>query len=168
MSRFASAIAAAIASTLALSLPAVLAACGTVTGLSDEYTFSDDASADGGGAADAASTDAASVDSAVLDATSTSCNANQAAALATELTSTDGAPPCKLCLQQQCCQPTLACLSGAAGSECKNRLECELKCTNKTSLPDRLQCVQQCEANHDMTPAFGRIVACQCTSCGFQ
>lgn len=169
----------AACSTIGIALlapPALLAACGQITGLSDDYQFDlveSGTAADGAldGSTEAAPGDAGPDvrDGASPDATN-SCTAVETAAATQRLGAYGGTPACKACLAPACCDDVAAC---ADDGECSRVLGCKLDCTARPS-PDRQQCFERCNNVGGPVPALYTsgmgacaIAACKQT-CAFQ
>jgi len=153
----------------ALALPAVLAvaACGQVTGLSDDYTYDLEggAATGDGGAADGATTDATTGDGATdagADATN-KCSTNQTVKAAQKLQNYNGTQLCKTCLAGSCCNDVDTC---SANSDCNHVFSCKLDCTEK-SLSERSQCFKSCTVSGGGTgPVYqSTIGACAPAAC---
>lgn len=141
-------------------------ACGTLTGLSDDYTFDlavqpgvEGGSADGSTASDGSSPPDASFDAGM-------CTATQAESTNNYLSGASGSSDCKSCLQTSCCVPVAQCVTGSGN--CKNRLDCNLKCTEQGGNA-RQTCLNQCQATVPTgSAAYVDVTRCQCQSrCGF-
>jgi hypothetical protein len=157
------------AAALALTACIPLAACGQVTGLSDDYTYDLEGGAAGatdGGAAEGAVTDAKSGDSS--DA-ATKCSPSQTTAASSRLAPSKGTAICKSCLASSCCTDVTTC---AANGDCEQVLTCKLECTEKTG-QDRTQCFRSCTVsggpNGMYTTTVGTCAQAACTmECGLQ
>jgi hypothetical protein len=126
----------------------VLAACGMVTGLSDDYKYNLDAAssstADGGG------TDGSSVTDAAPDTgvDAGRCTAQQISSAETGLNSHGGdklSSACESCLVATCCTQIAACLQS---SPCTSVLECVMQCQDNSSVQGRQVCVDQCKSGN--------------------
>jgi len=130
----------------ALTLPAVLAlaACGQVTGLSDDYQYDLEggAAATTDGSVDGAKTDSATRDGATdagVDATN-KCSAGQTLKASQKMEGLNGSQLCKTCLAGSCCNDVDTCSSNA---DCNHVFSCKLDCTEK-SAAERTQCFKSC------------------------
>jgi hypothetical protein len=164
-----------IASVLAA---AAVAACGTITGLSDDYKYdlADGASSGGDGstpdgAGDGASGDAGSDALPSFDAGGT-CNPSQANNFHDYVNGLPGNAECKACIAaSQCCLTVAAC-QAAGGGNCKNRFECDLECTAQQSAPQRLTCLNTTCPTQDPTTSTTWVNVARCvnqdcsTKCG--
>ena len=149
------------------------AACGQITGLSDDYRFD---LVDGGGATPSdgaifdAAADAASVDAAVdardggasADAANI-CTPAETATAAQQLATYRGTRVCKACLAPACCDDVVTC---AQSNECSRVLGCKLDCTSRP-VADRQQCFDRCSNVGGGVPALYTtgMGACAATSC---
>jgi hypothetical protein len=161
--------------TLAVPVALAVAACGQVTGLSDDYTYDLEA---GAAAADGATTDAAKADGATgdgatdagVDATN-KCTTAQTVATAKKLNNGfNGTQLCKTCLATSCCSDVDTC---TANGDCNHVLGCKLDCTEKQAA-ERNACFKMCTlAGNTQSTVFQSTVApcaaAACTSqCGLQ
>ncbi len=158
------------------------AACGQVTGLSNDYVF--DLQEDGGGSAtaDAKADTAATGDGAMTDGATDSavgvdaatCSSAQAGNTELRLTQFNGSTACKTCLADDCCMDVDSCLNV---SECRRALQCRLDCTTMAGT-DRHSCFQTCNSNTggnttpmSYTSGVGACAVSKCsaiTACAFQ
>lgn len=144
---------------IALALPAVLAlaACGQVTGLSDDYQYD---LVDGGtspeGAADGAATDGPAAADAAKQ-----CTPAQTLSAAKRLNQDNGTQLCKTCLASSCCIDVDTC---AANNECSRLLSCKVDCTEKTGA-DRTQCLKSCNSNSTSALFNAGVGACAAAAC---
>ena len=137
---------------VALAALATLGACGQITRLSDDYTFTDDAGA-GATPSDAAADRVTATDSAVEGGGGDGgpkCSAQQQSDTAKVLENagaTTSFPPtvCQTCLQAQCCTEIVDCSKASGGSNCKDQLSCVIKCQEK-GVGERAACVNACNA----------------------
>ncbi len=151
-----------------------LAACGQVTGLSNDYVF--DLQQDGGGIAPDAKGDGASgITDAPVDvvadvateaaAEAGKCSASDKTMAEEHLSQDTGSMPCKDCLATECCTEVDTC-SGTG--DCRKALACRLDCTTKAGL-DRHTCLQICNSNTggNTTPTSytNGVGACAASSC---
>lgn len=144
---------------------ALVAACGTITGLSDDFTFdggeggASAGDAGGDGSADAgADTGGGRDGSADAKADAGKCNASQAgqALLAMQGTGTE---PCRTCLAQSCCTDVTSC-----HNDCGSRLQCDLDCTTKGG--GRTNCMDSCANDKPSTTFESGLLGCATASCG--
>jgi hypothetical protein len=155
------------------ALPSLLAmaACGQVTGLSNDYQFDlvDDggSSATGDASGDATASDASSSTDARVDAADAApkCSTAQTTLANTRLSQFSGTPACKSCLATSCCTDIEPCTSA---SECKRVLSCRLDCTTKAA-DQRPDCYSNC-SNGNAPPALYTqgVGACSTASCKTQ
>lgn len=145
-----------------------LAACGQITGLSDDYDF--DLVAEGGALTDASSdgapTDAASDRGATTDAprdASNACSTVQTAAALQRLDKSGGTTLCKACLAAGCCTDVDACLDN---QPCSRVLDCKLGCTTQGA-NNQAQCFKGCDNTGGGPPALytNGIAACSAAAC---
>jgi hypothetical protein len=156
-----------------LVLATCAAACGQVTGLSNDYVY--DLQEDGGAAsaADAKADSTAAADGAMTDAAADSpvgvdaavCSAAQAGNTELRLTQFNGSMGCKTCLADDCCTDVDSCLNV---SECRKALSCRLNCTTLSGI-DRHTCFQTCASNSggNTTPMSytSGVGACAASKC---
>jgi hypothetical protein len=144
-----------------------IAACGQVTGLSDDYTYDLEggaATADGGG--DSAKTDGPTGDGATdagFDATN-KCTTAQTLATSKKLNNNfNGTQLCKTCLATSCCNDVDTC---TATQECNRVLACKLDCTEKQP-GERPACFKACTLGGSTpSPVFQSGVAmCAAAAC---
>lgn len=146
--------------SLGLTCVVAVAACGQITGLSNDYAFDLDA-----GKSDAADAHAADA----LDAadggpeTGSKCSAAQTTLASTRLSQLGGTQACRSCLASACCTDVEPCTSA---SDCRRHLSCYLDCTPKVA-DQRPDCFSNCSGN---TPALytNGIGACSVASCEAQ
>jgi hypothetical protein len=151
-----------------LTLPFVLAAaaCGQVTGLSDDYVFDLDGSVTPGAdsAVDASTRDAPSDASSsdVTDAAKT-CSPAQIATAVQQMNAYNGATACKACLASACCSDVGTC---SRASDCSRALDCKLDCTSR-NFADRQQCFKDCSNSGSGVPASftNGVGACAGSAC---
>ncbi|MDB4935499.1 MAG: hypothetical protein JWP87_2471 [Labilithrix sp.] len=166
-----------------LGLPFVLvvgsaAACGQVTGLSNDYEFDlvEGGGADGGAGGDAKldgpSSDASTTDAPGLDAADAAnkCTTAETATALQRLNTLGGTTSCKTCLAPACCKDIDVCFHNP---DCSSVLECKLDCTTRTSA-ERQQCFKSCNSGGGGVPdlytsGMGACAASACKSeCAFQ
>lgn len=135
--------------------PAVFAACGTVTGLSDDYVYDLDAAPTGEVGGDGSTTDAAA--DAAADATQDTgapdaagrCGPGQQTQAMTELNSRSGSklpPQCETCLASTCCAQIHACVS--VGTNCGATMDCVFQCQDQPVGAARSNCVAGCKSGN--------------------
>jgi len=146
---------------------ALVAACGMVTGLSDDFTFDGGEggpSTTGDAAGDAQGGDSGGGDTgAGRDAGENKCTSGQAARAFSAMQGT-GTLECRTCLAQSCCTAITNC-----HNDCGARLQCDLDCTTKGN---RANCEQQCTTDKPSPTFSADLLTCakdSCnTQCGFQ
>ncbi len=151
---------------LALVTALVVAACGQVTGLSDDYTYDLEGGAQ---AADAASEGAATGDGATRDGASEAtadaahkCTATESLKTALTLKNYNGTTVCKTCLDTSCCTDVDTC---ALNAECSKVLGCKLDCTEQPT-GDRSQCFKSCTTSGNPNTLFATTVGtCSASGC---
>lgn len=156
-----------------VALVAAAAACGQVTGLSDDYDFDlvveggvrNDAS-DGSSGGDAATSDAPTDGSAVSDAprdATNTCTAGQTATAVQSLNTYNGTPTCKACLAPACCTDVETCFNN---TPCSKALACRLDCTARNSA-ERTQCFTACDNVGGGPPPLyvNGIASCAASAC---
>lgn len=156
---------------VALVSALALAACGQVTGLSDDYTYD----LEGGASADGAAGDATKSDGATeagdagVDATN-KCTTAQTVAAAKKLNTggLNGTQICKSCLAASCCTDIDTCTTNP---DCTRTLGCKLDCTEKQP-SERPGCFKSCSGGTPSTVFQSGIAQCSAgacaTQCGFQ
>lgn len=154
---------------VALALPAVLvlvlAACGQVTGLSDDYQYDLEGGAKTDGATgDGAKTDGATSDGATdagVDATN-KCSAGQTLKASQKMDGLNGSQLCKTCLAGSCCNDIDTCTSNP---DCNHVFSCKLDCTEKPT-SERTQCFKSCTISGGPSPVYqATIGACGAAAC---
>lgn len=156
---------------LAVSLGALagLAACGQVTGLSDDYLFdlTEGGAATGGDASgDASKSDAPGTGDAAADArdaTARACTVPETTNALQHLQAFGGTALCKTCLAGKCCTDVVEC---AGKSECGRVLGCKLDCTERSGV-DRTNCYKSCNNSNGGPPMLftNGVGACSTASC---
>ncbi len=160
----------ALVSLAALAALAGLGACGQITGLSDDYTFTDDAGAAVSRAA--AGDHAAPGADGAADGAGDSCGRcsptqqSDAAKVLEQAGATTSSPPplCQACLQAQCCTELVDCGKASGGSNCKDLLNCVVKCQEK-GVGERATCVNGCNAVNLVNALVGCSNQCVGTPC---
>jgi hypothetical protein len=153
-----------------VALPAalVIAACGQVTGLSDNYTYDLEGGAtatDGGG--DGAKTDATTGDGATdagVDAAN-KCSAAQTLKATDKMSGFNGTDICKACLATSCCTDVDTC---SLNQDCTRVFSCKLDCTDKAPA-ERTQCFKSCTSGGGQSPVYtGTVGQCGPAACASQ
>jgi hypothetical protein len=142
-----------------LLLAASIVACAQVTGLGDEYTFDLDA----GAGADAVDEAVATTDGAPAPV----CSGQAGVSAHGILDGLKGASECMTCFADQCCVEVVDCWPQSGSSDCRNRFECILRCTEKTQRDERDKCFGDCSSKSDT--ASRAMDDCQrnaCQACG--
>jgi hypothetical protein len=151
---------------LALPVLVAAAACGQVTGLSNDYTYDLEggASAADGATGDGATTDGTAGeggDSGAPDATN-KCSQSDSFKAAQRLSQFNGTQVCKTCLASSCCTDVDTCTSNG---DCDHVLSCELDCTEKP-VGQRSECFKQCTVNGGKPAVFTNgVLACASGAC---
>jgi hypothetical protein len=151
---------------------AALAACGQVTGLSDDFEFDlvdgGTATVDGGGAdgtADAPRSDGSTTDGSAGDAADASnkCSASDTTAATQRLAEYNGTVVCKACLAPACCTDIDVCFHD---ENCSRVLGCKLDCTTRSG-GERSQCFKNCNTSGGGVPPLytNGIGACSTSAC---
>jgi hypothetical protein len=154
---------------VALVALAALAACGQVTGLSNDYEFDlvEGGAGDGGSAGDGSKSDAPSdaTSGDAADATKT-CTTAESATAFMRLNTYSGTTTCKTCLAPSCCTDVDACFHD---TDCSRVLGCKLDCTTKNSA-ERQQCFKGCGTSGSGVPDLftNGIGACSASACRSQ
>lgn len=154
------------ASAVALAVACLASACGTVTGLSDDFQFVDDAAVDGASSSSSGGGGDASGDApgdARNDARSDSGGACSPVAAGMNINDTSGndlPPGCALCLASSCCHEIVSCY-GNGSTVCRGAMDCVFKCQNRTSAQERQNCASMCAG----LTAFGDVAACEASGC---
>ena len=145
-----------------------LAACGQVTGLSDDYLFdlTEGGAASGDASADAPKGDAPTAVDATTDArdaAAKACTATETASALEHLAAFGGTTTCKTCLAGKCCTDVVQC---AGTNECSRVLSCKLDCTERQGA-DRASCYKNCNNNNGGPPSLytNGVGACSMASC---
>jgi hypothetical protein len=154
------------------ALPSLLAvaACGQVTGLSNDYQFDladGSSSATGDASGDASASDGSSSTDARADAADAApkCSTAQTTLAATRLNQFAGTPACKSCLASSCCTDIEPCTSA---SECRRSLSCRLDCTDKPA-DQQHDCYNNCTNGNPPPAVYAQGVgACSAASCKTQ
>ena len=130
----------------AVSFSLLVFGCASITGLSKDYDFSDDASVDGAVEAAGDSGSGGKNDAGACNADfSKFQNASQVSG------------PCRDCLEQHCCDEIRAC---AADTTCNSFASCEFNCVNQGN--SRRDCLNQCRNTDKQAVA---LTACMGTNC---
>ncbi len=149
-----------------------VAACGQLTGLSDDYAFD---LVEGGAKADAVAADAPIADAPIADGPVTdgptpdaadagkTCSAGESATALTRLNTFGGTAICKACLAPACCDDVEACFHNP---DCNRVLGCKLDCTSRPS-SERQQCLKDCNTAGGAVPALytDGIAVCAAAAC---
>ncbi len=140
-----------------------LVGCGQITGLSDTYTYGDDASVtgdggagDGGNGSDGPSTTDAPTTDAKTDAPTAACLTDfQSLGLQ------DAPTDCKTCIVAHCCTDVTPC---AKDSSCKDIMSCIDGCQSKQSgSQEKRSCIQNCTQQFNV--AYNNLSGCIETDC---
>lgn len=152
-----------------------LAACGQITGLSDDYLFDlteGGAAAGGDASGDASKSDAPVTGDAGADArdgAAKACTVTETASASAKLAASQGTAPCKTCLAGKCCRDVVECVDT---TDCSRVLVCKLDCTVRSG--DRSNCFRNCNNTGGGPPPLftDGVGACSTASCanecGFQ
>jgi hypothetical protein len=154
----------------------LLASCGQLTGLSDDYRFDLDAGApssttgpDGArivGDAAGSTVDGRAGDGASgTDAAHPPCSAADRVTATNDLAQADLVPSaCKSCLASSCCTEIETC---ASRSECDTAMKCVFQCQKNGGGNARTVCLDNCKAA-TFFQTVGSCISSSCSSCQLQ
>jgi hypothetical protein len=147
-----------------------VAACGQVTGLSNDYQYDLEGGAAADGAADGAKTDGTTTGDGATDAATgtdatNKCSTSQTVKANQRLQQYNGTELCKTCLATSCCNDVDTC---ASNGDCNHVFSCKLDCTEKPPV-ERTQCFKSCTVNGGPSPLYQTTVgACAPAACSTQ